>query len=168
MPSLGPLEIVVIAVVALLVFGPKRLPEVGRQVGRAMRELRKFQDSVRDELHGVMNSMDTGTEPDRWEPTSTAPVVPPPSTSIGEAVPAPNRQAAPARPGGAQAPSRYRTAARATAASTGAAAASSAAASTGPTPDSAAGTPPVATPAPSPSTPPSGARAPSRYRAPNR
>ena len=56
MPSLGPLEIVVIAVVALLVFGPNRLPEVGRQVGRAMRELRKFQEemtrSLQSELEG--------------------------------------------------------------------------------------------------------------------
>ena len=45
--NLGPAEILVILVVALLVFGPQRLPEVGRQVGGAMRELRKMQDSVK-------------------------------------------------------------------------------------------------------------------------
>jgi len=54
--SLGPAEILVILVVALIVFGPKRLPEVGRQVGSAMRELRKMQDSVRHEIHGVLHS----------------------------------------------------------------------------------------------------------------
>ncbi len=51
----GPAEIAVILLVALIVFGPKRLPEVGRQVGSAMRELRKMQDAVKAELDGVMN-----------------------------------------------------------------------------------------------------------------
>ncbi len=53
--SLGPAEILVILVVALLVFGPQRLPEVGRQVGAAMRELRKMQDTVRGELDTVLH-----------------------------------------------------------------------------------------------------------------
>ncbi len=54
--NLGPLEIVVILVVALLVFGPKRLPEVGRQVGGALREIRKVQDNVRSEISAVLNA----------------------------------------------------------------------------------------------------------------
>ena len=45
--NLGPAEILVILVVALLVFGPHKLPEIGRQVGGAIRELRKMQDSVK-------------------------------------------------------------------------------------------------------------------------
>ncbi len=53
--SLGPAEILVILVVALIVFGPKRLPEVGRQVGHAMRELRKMQDNVRAEIDSVLH-----------------------------------------------------------------------------------------------------------------
>jgi TatA/E family protein of Tat protein translocase len=53
--SVGPLEIMVILVVALLVFGPQRLPEVGRQVGAAVRELRKMQDTVRGELDMVLH-----------------------------------------------------------------------------------------------------------------
>jgi len=53
--SLGPAEILVILVVALIVFGPKRLPEVGRQVGNAMRELRKMQHSVRSEIDSALN-----------------------------------------------------------------------------------------------------------------
>jgi sec-independent protein translocase protein TatA len=43
MPGIGPLEIVVVLVIALLVFGPKRLPEMGRSVGKGLRE---FKDSV--------------------------------------------------------------------------------------------------------------------------
>lgn len=52
--QLGPAEILVILVVALLVFGPTRLPEIGRQVGRGIRELRKIQDTVRRDLDEVL------------------------------------------------------------------------------------------------------------------
>jgi Tat protein translocase TatB subunit len=53
--NIGPAEILVILVIALIVFGPKRLPEVGRQVGRAVRELRQMQDTVRSELDGMIH-----------------------------------------------------------------------------------------------------------------
>jgi TatA/E family protein of Tat protein translocase len=53
--NVGPLEIAVVLFVALIVFGPKRLPEVGRQLGAAMRELRRMQDSVKAELDTVIN-----------------------------------------------------------------------------------------------------------------
>jgi sec-independent protein translocase protein TatA len=53
--NLGAAEILVILVVALLVFGPQKLPEIGRQVGGAMRELRKMQDSVKHELKTALD-----------------------------------------------------------------------------------------------------------------
>ena len=40
MPNIGPLEIIVILIIALVVFGPKRLPELGRSMGKGMREFR--------------------------------------------------------------------------------------------------------------------------------
>jgi sec-independent protein translocase protein TatA len=43
MPNIGPLEIVLLLLFALLLFGAKRLPEIGRSVGQGMRE---FKDSV--------------------------------------------------------------------------------------------------------------------------
>jgi sec-independent protein translocase protein TatA len=43
MPEIGITGLVVILIVALLVFGPKRLPEMGRSLGRGMRE---FKDSI--------------------------------------------------------------------------------------------------------------------------
>jgi Tat protein translocase TatB subunit len=52
--NLGPAEILVILVLALVVFGPKRLPEVGRQVGGALREIRKVQDTVRTEINAAL------------------------------------------------------------------------------------------------------------------
>ena len=62
MPQLGPLEILVVAIVALIVFGPKRLPEVGRQVGHGIRELRKIQETVRAEIHDVLNAPELGSQ----------------------------------------------------------------------------------------------------------
>jgi len=41
--NVGPTELIIVLVIALLVLGPKRLPEVGRSVGRGMRE---FKDSL--------------------------------------------------------------------------------------------------------------------------
>ena len=43
MPEIGIAGLIVILIVALLVFGPKRLPEIGRSLGRGMRE---FKDSI--------------------------------------------------------------------------------------------------------------------------
>ena len=48
--SVGPLEIVIVLVLALLVFGPKQLPQAGRSLGRAMREVRKATQTARSEL----------------------------------------------------------------------------------------------------------------------
>jgi sec-independent protein translocase protein TatA len=40
MPSIGPMELVVVLVVALIVFGPKRLPDMGRAAGQGLREFK--------------------------------------------------------------------------------------------------------------------------------
>ncbi|HEY7622384.1 MAG TPA: twin-arginine translocase TatA/TatE family subunit [Solirubrobacteraceae bacterium] len=46
MPNVGPLELIVILAIALIVLGPKKLPEVGRSIGKGMRE---FKDSLNGE-----------------------------------------------------------------------------------------------------------------------
>jgi sec-independent protein translocase protein TatA len=38
--NIGPLEIIVVLIIALIVFGPKRLPELGRSLGKGIREFR--------------------------------------------------------------------------------------------------------------------------------
>jgi len=43
MPSIGPMELVIVLAIALLVVGPKKLPELGRSLGGGMRE---FKDSI--------------------------------------------------------------------------------------------------------------------------
>ena len=61
--SVGPTELIIVLVIALLVLGPKRLPEVGRSVGRGMRE---FKDS----LSGVNVRDDEDDEPKPLEQTA--------------------------------------------------------------------------------------------------
>ena len=41
MPSIGPMEIVIVLIVVLLIFGPKRLPDLGRSLGSGMREFKQ-------------------------------------------------------------------------------------------------------------------------------
>jgi sec-independent protein translocase protein TatA len=49
MPNIGPLEIVVILIIALIVFGPKRLPELGRSMGKGIREFKSSLTSDKDD-----------------------------------------------------------------------------------------------------------------------
>jgi sec-independent protein translocase protein TatA len=39
--GIGPMEIVLVAIIALVILGPKKLPEAGRSIGQGMRELKK-------------------------------------------------------------------------------------------------------------------------------
>ncbi|MBA3840809.1 MAG: twin-arginine translocase TatA/TatE family subunit [Thermoleophilaceae bacterium] len=40
MPNIGPLEIIIVLIIALVVLGPKRLPDFGRSVGKGLREFK--------------------------------------------------------------------------------------------------------------------------------
>jgi sec-independent protein translocase protein TatA len=70
MPTPGPLEIIILLVIVLLIFGPKRLPDLGRSLGRGMRE---FKDSV--------TGKDTDDEPPRLAKTESVPAEPAPTPS---------------------------------------------------------------------------------------
>ena len=58
MPNIGPMELAIVLVVVLLIFGPKRLPGLGRQLGTGMRE---FKESI------------TGKDKDRDDDDDDAP-----------------------------------------------------------------------------------------------
>lgn len=56
MPNVGPFELAIVLVIALVVFGPKRLPELGRSLGKGIRE---FRGSVSGESHDEPESRET-------------------------------------------------------------------------------------------------------------
>jgi TatA/E family protein of Tat protein translocase len=90
LPQIGPLEILVVLVVALIVFGPSKLPQLGRQVGRGYREFRKFQQGIRDDIEGAFREDDddqpsgddvddTPRQLEARKPDHSAPPEPPPA-----------------------------------------------------------------------------------------
>jgi sec-independent protein translocase protein TatA len=60
-PNIGPTELIIVLVIVLLVFGPKRLPGLGRQLGSGMRE---FKDSITNK---------GSSDDDRDEPVAATP-----------------------------------------------------------------------------------------------
>ncbi len=106
--DIGLQEMLVIGVIALLVFGPSKLPELGRMVGRAMREFRRASDEFRQTVETNLNLNDV----DPVGALSSVPTVdtaPPAATTMPSAAadaPAATATAAPAEPFCAQRSSR--------------------------------------------------------------
>ncbi len=61
MPNIGPTELIIVLVIVLLIFGPKRLPGLGKQLGSGMRE---FKDSISGK-GGRDDDDDDEADPDR-------------------------------------------------------------------------------------------------------
>ncbi len=60
--SIGIPELIVIFIIALLVFGPKKLPEVGKSVGRAIREFKKASDELRTRVEEEISASEIKSE----------------------------------------------------------------------------------------------------------
>ena len=71
MPTPGPLELIIILVIALLILGPGKLPDVGAALGRSIREFRKASSDVQEATR-----IDTSPVPPAT-PTSASPAAPP-------------------------------------------------------------------------------------------
>jgi sec-independent protein translocase protein TatA len=69
MPNVGPLEIAVVLIIVLIIFGPKRLPELGRSMGRGIREFRssisgdKDKDSEEEQRPELQASQQQASQP---------------------------------------------------------------------------------------------------------
>jgi TatA/E family protein of Tat protein translocase len=75
--DIGLQELVVIGVLALLVFGPSKLPELGRMFGRAMREFRRASDEFR-------TTVETNLKINEPDPIISTPIeTPSPATTAG-------------------------------------------------------------------------------------
>ena len=70
MPTPGPLELVIILVIALLILGPGKLPDVGSALGKSIREFRKASSDVQE---AVTVNVDTSPLPPTPAPAPAAP-----------------------------------------------------------------------------------------------
>jgi TatA/E family protein of Tat protein translocase len=82
--SLGIPELIMIFIVALIVFGPKKLPEIGRTLGKAMSEFKKatddFKNTIEREVHvEELKQLATTTIPVQEAVSRSAPVEPTPT-----------------------------------------------------------------------------------------
>lgn len=77
MPNIGPAELLVILVIALLVFGPKKLPELGKSLGAGIREFRRGTAGLKEELEGSLREA---------PPTAAAQPAAPVQTVVAQAV----------------------------------------------------------------------------------
>ena len=73
--NLGFSEMIFLFFLALLIFGPKKLPEIGRQVGRALNEFKRASDEFKSQIQSEINKIDVE------EHTQT--ILPQPSEPIG-------------------------------------------------------------------------------------
>lgn len=73
--NVGPLELIIVLIIALLVVGPRRLPEMGQALGRTIREFRKASSDVTDATSLDSRSEDTpapNTLRDESDPNTTS------------------------------------------------------------------------------------------------
>lgn len=63
MPNIGPGELILILLVALIVFGPRKLPELGKSLGAGLREFRKSTQGLKEELEGTLKEPTTPPGP---------------------------------------------------------------------------------------------------------
>jgi sec-independent protein translocase protein TatA len=86
--GIQPIHIVIVLVVALLVFGPKRLPEMGRSIGKMLNEFRNGTREITDGLRAEVNGSETG---------QFKHAAPPPTSSVAFQAPSSNLTAAPGK-----------------------------------------------------------------------
>ena len=87
MPNIGPLELIIILVIALIVIGPGRLPDVGAALGKSIREFRKASSDITEAAR-----VDTSPLPPAATAPSAAPAPtpqPPSASPTSTTVPAP-------------------------------------------------------------------------------
>ncbi|MFB3819993.1 MAG: twin-arginine translocase TatA/TatE family subunit [Candidatus Methylomirabilales bacterium] len=93
--GIGMPELIIIFVIALLVFGPKELPRIGKTIGRAMAEFRRASDDLKEGIQreidaaerDIMASVDaepTPEEPPQPQPAADTVTAPPPGTPAEE------------------------------------------------------------------------------------
>jgi TatA/E family protein of Tat protein translocase len=91
MPSLSPIHLIIILIIALIVIGPGKLPEVGAALGKSIKEFRKAASDITESTHvdaaaaPVANSAALAPAPAPAAYVPPAPVAPPPAPTADAA-----------------------------------------------------------------------------------
>ena len=91
LPTLGGPDLIIILLIILVLFGAKKLPELARGMGSAIKEFQKAKDEFTDELHSA-GKTDAAKTADVRPPTATVPQIEnqPPAAVPPAAAPVPN------------------------------------------------------------------------------
>jgi len=109
--SLGTMELVVIGVVALIVFGPRKLPELGRSLGKSLQEFRRASNELKHTLEEEISLEER--EATRAKTPPSAPALPfPVDPATVESPAAPSTMGSPADPAIVESPAAPETIAR--------------------------------------------------------
>ena len=71
--NLGLPEMMFIFVIALIIFGPKKLPEIGRQVGKALNEFKRASNEFKAQIESEISQLDVDTSKRQIHPSAHAP-----------------------------------------------------------------------------------------------
>ena len=72
--NLGFSEMIFLFLLALLIFGPKKLPEIGRQLGRALNEFKRASDEFKSQIQSEINKIDVEEHVQTILPPSSEPI----------------------------------------------------------------------------------------------
>ena len=75
--NLGFPEMIFIFLLALIIFGPKKLPEIGRQIGRALNEFKRASNEFKSQIESEINNLDVENQRQTILPPSPSPSMPP-------------------------------------------------------------------------------------------
>lgn len=69
--GIGPMEVFFVLVIALVIFGPQKLPEMGRSLGKAIREFKSVGSEIQDEITKAADEIDIDPDKTIKPPKST-------------------------------------------------------------------------------------------------
>lgn len=98
MGNLGMPELIMIMLLALLLFGPKKLPEIGKQVGKALGEFKRASNDLKRSIEDEMNKVKEGLDPMSSDPPKPEPKPEPPALVPAAGAVAQQKAAEPATP----------------------------------------------------------------------